>query len=236
MWPAASSGDGYDAPASYVGVPGAWAVGPATGSDLGGYRTHQAGVLSESAVHPGQVVAASHMDDAHLQTDAIYEERMRRAAFLQAKAITAAAQQSNPRGLPMSGVVTEAFPGMDPSAPAWRESTQPSSGMRLLNPQWEQVLRYGYRGVRPDNNAVLSQDWQARSRDHLLVAPLTARDNLMSLVLRATSSPAQTYSPHMKPLGRRVAEHMESPYFAEDNVRDVEREYVFSGAGQMARR
>ncbi len=225
MWESASTGD-----SEVRGQPweGAWPVGSATGSDLGGYSSRQSGLLSERAVHPGEVVAASHMDDAHLQTDAIYEERMRRAAFLQARAITAAAQQSNPRGLPMSGVVMDAFPGADPGAATWRDSTHPSTGMRLLNPQWEHVLRYGYRGVRPDNNAVLAQDWQARSRDHLLVAPLTARDNLMSLVMRATSSPAQTYSPHMKPLGRRVAEHMESPYFAEDAVRDVERDYVFA--------
>jgi len=216
-------------PHEYVGVDGAWPVGSATEADAitGGYATRQVGLLArntEHAVHPGHVVSATNMDDAHLQTDPIYEERMRRAAFLQARAITEASQQSNPRGLPMSGVVMEAFPGASPEA--WRDTTSPSNGMRLLNPQWEQVLRYGYRGVRPDNNAVLAQDWQARSRDHLLVAPLTARDNLMSLVMRATSSPAQTYSPHMKPLGRRVAEQLQSPYFAENQV--LEQEYVYA--------
>ena len=232
MWQSASSGDDYDDPSTYAGVTGAWPVGAATreSGDYGAYASRQAGLLSARGVQPGQVVSAAHMDDAHLQTDAIYEERMRRAAFLQAKAITAAAQQSNPRGLPMSGVVMEAFPAADPGAAAWRDGSHPSTGARLLNPQWEHVLRYGYRGVRPDNNAVLAQDWQVRSRDHLLVAPLTARDNLMSLVMRATSSPAQTYSPHMKPLGRRVAEHLESPYFAEDAVRDVERDFVFQAA------
>lgn len=199
---------------------GAWPVV----SSRGGYTSRQSGLLAPGPAQGGQVVGVRYMDDAHVHTDAIYEERMRRAAFLQAKAITEAAAQSNPRGLPASGVVMDAFPEAAPDHDA-RPST---GGVKMLNPQWEHVLRYGYRGVHPDNNAVLAQDWQARSRDNLMVAPLTARDNLMSLVMRATSSPGQTHSPHLKPLGRRVAEHLESPFFAEDTVSAVERDYVFS--------
>lgn len=233
MWDSAQDpqAEEYDAPVgTYVGEDGAWPVGALTGSQGGGYTSRQSGLLARAPVAPGATVGVRFMDDAHLQTDPVYEERMRRAAFLQAKQITAAAQQSNPIGLPMHGVVTEAFPGMSASAPEFRDSTRPSAGQKLLNPQWEHILRYGYRGVRPDNNAVLAQDMQARSRDHLLVAPLTARDNLMSMVLRATSSPAQLHSPHLKPLGRRVAEHVASPYFGEEVLQGVEREYTFSGS------
>jgi len=228
MWAPAHDESDLSGSAVSFGEDSSWLVPPSAGSFLGGYAGRQAGVLSSKPAQGGDVVGVRPMDDAALRVDPIYEERMRRASFLQAKAITQAAQQSNPRGLPLSGVVMESFPGADPEGASFQNSTHPSTGQKLLNPAWEHVLRYGYRGVHPDNSAVLAQDVQARSRDHLLVPPLTARDRLMSMVLRATSSPGQTYSPHMKPLGRRVAEYTDSPYFAENQLSHVESDYVFT--------